>query len=76
MLTYEERLSKDSKWALSKGSRHFESESAVQRSLKRIARRLAELEIPYAVAGIAKKYDMHDEADFMDKDEPDDLPSA
>jgi hypothetical protein len=51
MLTYEERLSQDSRWALSEGSRHFEIDSSVQRSLERIARRLGELEIPYAVAG-------------------------
>ena len=51
MLTYEERLSQDSRWALSEGSRHFENDSSVQRSLERIARRLDELEIPYAVAG-------------------------
>lgn len=51
MLTYEERLSNDSRWALSEGSLHFEKQSAVQQSLGRIARRLQELEIPYAVAG-------------------------
>ena len=51
MLTYEERLSNDSRWALSEGSRHFEKHSAVQQSLDRIAKRLQELEIPYAVAG-------------------------
>ncbi len=51
MLTYEERLSQDSRWALSEGSRHFEKDSAVQQSLNRIAQRLTELEIPYAVVG-------------------------
>lgn len=51
MLTYEERLSNDSRWALSEGSRHFEKQSAVQRALEAISRRLGELEIPYAVAG-------------------------
>src|SRR5437868_1682716 len=51
MPTYEERLSNDSRWALSEGSRHFEKQSAVQQSLVKIANRLQELEIPYAVAG-------------------------
>ena len=36
---------------MSEGSRLFEDESAVQDSLRRIARRLDELGIPYAVAG-------------------------
>ena len=36
---------------MSEGSRHFEKQSAVQQSLETIAKRLQELEIPYAVAG-------------------------
>lgn len=36
---------------MSEGSRHFEEKGAVQESLRRIARRLHELGIPYAVAG-------------------------
>jgi len=51
MLTYEERLASDSRWALSEGSRHFERQSAVQQSLERIAKRLDELGVPYAVVG-------------------------
>jgi hypothetical protein len=51
MLTYEERLSNDSRWALSEGSRHFERQSAVQQSLEKIARRLQEIDVSYAVAG-------------------------
>ncbi len=51
MLTYEEKLASDSRWALSEGSRHFENESAVQHALQRIAKRLDELKIPYAIAG-------------------------
>src|SRR5437868_6446122 len=48
---YEERLARDPEWALSEGSKHFEEKSAVQLALHKIARRLDELQIPYAVAG-------------------------
>jgi len=51
MLTYEERLDSDSRWAMGEGSRHFEGQSKVQESLNRIAKRLSELGIPYAVVG-------------------------
>jgi hypothetical protein len=51
MLAYEQLLNQDRRWALGEGSRHFEGRSAVQEALERIARRLGELEIPYAVAG-------------------------
>lgn len=49
--TYEQRLSADFDWALREGSMHFEEESAVQKSLRRVARRLDEIGVPYAVAG-------------------------
>ena len=49
--TYEERLARDSRWALSEGSRHFEDGSAVHKALRKITRRLDELDIPYVVAG-------------------------
>lgn len=48
---YEECLNTDPRWALSEGSRHFEGTSAVQESLRRIALRLSELGVPYAIAG-------------------------
>jgi Uncharacterised nucleotidyltransferase len=48
---YEKRLDRDGRWALSEGSRHFEEKSAVQDALHRIARRLEDLGIPYAVSG-------------------------
>jgi Uncharacterised nucleotidyltransferase len=48
---YEKQLDRDGRWALSEGSRHFEEKSAVQDALRRIARRLEELGIPYAVSG-------------------------
>ncbi|HYH65202.1 MAG TPA: hypothetical protein VD866_10955 [Urbifossiella sp.] len=51
LVTYEERLNRDISWALMEGSMHFEKESAVHQSLRRIARRLDELGIPYAVVG-------------------------
>jgi hypothetical protein len=47
---YEDRLDRDARWALGEGSRHFEEKSAVQDALYRIARRLEELKIPYAVS--------------------------
>lgn len=48
---YEELLSRDPRWALSEGSRHFEEDSAVFKALYRIADRLKSLGIPYAVVG-------------------------
>ncbi len=48
---YEEELKNDSRWALSEGSRHFEEKSAVFDALRKIAKRLAELNIPYAIVG-------------------------
>src|SRR5437879_2627386 len=51
MLTYEERLSRDLKWALNEGGLHFENRSAVQKALKKVGQRLRELEVPYAVVG-------------------------
>lgn len=49
--TFEERLANDSRWALSEGSLFFEEKGAVQESLRRIARHLNELGVPYAIAG-------------------------
>jgi hypothetical protein len=51
VITYEQRLSRDLRWALREGSMHFERESAVHRTLEKITRRLDELGIPYAVVG-------------------------
>jgi Nucleotidyl transferase AbiEii toxin, Type IV TA system len=51
VIPYEKRLDGDWGRALSEGSRFFEEKSAVQDSLRRIARRLGDLGIPYAVAG-------------------------
>ena len=51
VIPYEKRLDGDWGLALSEGSRFFEDRSVVQDSLLRIARRLRELAIPYAVVG-------------------------
>lgn len=51
MATYEQLLDADPRWAMSEGSRHFEEDSSVQKTLRKITRRLQELEIPYSVAG-------------------------
>ena len=44
VLTYEERLNADRRWALMEGSMHFEKESAVQQALRKIARELDRIE--------------------------------
>jgi hypothetical protein len=51
MVVYEEMLNRDLSWALQEGSMHFEKESAVHKTLKRITQRLDELGISYAVVG-------------------------
>jgi len=51
MITYESLLDRDLEWALREGSMHFEGESAVHKALRRIAARLDELGIDYAIAG-------------------------
>jgi hypothetical protein len=51
VLDYEARLNQDRRWALREGSMHFEKESKVHESLVRIAKRLDDLGIPYALAG-------------------------
>ncbi len=48
---YEQQLARNGSWALSEGSRHFDEKSAVFAALQKIARRLDELHIPYAIAG-------------------------
>jgi len=51
MSTYETLLNNDLNWALQEGSMHFEGESAVHKTLRRIVERLEELNIDYAIAG-------------------------
>ena len=51
VVPYEQRLNENRRWALMEGSMHFEKESAVFRTMLEVAKRLNELEIPYAVCG-------------------------
>jgi hypothetical protein len=51
MTTYESQLSANLTDALREGSMHFEGQSAFFLSLRKIASRLDELGIPYAIAG-------------------------
>lgn len=51
MVVYEELLDRNLDWALREGSMHFEKDSAVHKTLRRIAERLDQLGIPYAIAG-------------------------
>lgn len=48
---YEELLARDGRWALDQGGFHFQEQSDVQKALRRMAHRLEELRIAYAVAG-------------------------
>ncbi|MGH7139582.1 MAG: hypothetical protein ACREHD_27900, partial [Pirellulales bacterium] len=49
--SYEQALEQDPRWALSEGSRHFEGKSAVFDALRKIVKRLNELQIPYSIVG-------------------------
>ena len=51
MIAYEQRLKQERRWALNQGGWHFDRESDVFKTLHRIARRLKDLGIPYAVVG-------------------------
>ncbi|HEY2787693.1 MAG TPA: hypothetical protein VGJ05_22235 [Fimbriiglobus sp.] len=51
VIPYEDRLNRDRRWALREGSMHFEKESAVYRTMEKLAAKLKELQVPYAVAG-------------------------
>jgi len=51
MQTYESQLNNDLQWALREGSMHFENDSAVHKTLRRMVEKLTELEIDYAIAG-------------------------
>jgi hypothetical protein len=54
--TYEQLLNRDLDWALQEGSMHFEEKSAVHATLHRLAKRLEQLDVPYAVAGAMAMY--------------------
>jgi hypothetical protein len=51
MVTYEQQLDADRAWAFLEGSMHFEGGSAVHKTLTKLAAKLDELGIPYAIAG-------------------------
>jgi hypothetical protein len=51
MFTYEEKLDRDTAWALEEGGMFFERRSAVHETLQRLAKSLDELGIDYAIAG-------------------------
>src|SRR5262249_54523634 len=48
---YEDRLNASIDWALREGSMHFEEKSAVHQTLRKFAKRLDQLKVPYAIAG-------------------------
>lgn len=51
VVTYEQRLDRDPRWALDEGSKFFEGRGSVQDALRRVTARLNELGVPYAVVG-------------------------
>jgi hypothetical protein len=51
MVTYEQQMGRDLEWVLREGSLHFEKENAVHKALRKIAKRLTDLGIPYAFVG-------------------------
>jgi hypothetical protein len=51
MISYEEQLDRDRDWALREGSMHFDKQNAVHKTLARLATRLDQLGVDYAVAG-------------------------
>jgi hypothetical protein len=51
MITYEDRLNRDSTWALQEGGMYFDRRSAVHDTLGRLSKALDEAQIDYAIAG-------------------------
>ncbi len=51
VVDYEQRLAADWSYSMSEGDRFFQDTSGPHQALQRIAKRLNELQIPYAVAG-------------------------
>ncbi len=50
-ISYRQRLDEDGGWALTEGEKFFDEKSEVHKTLRRICKRLNEMDIPYAVAG-------------------------
>jgi len=51
MITYEQKLNRDVRWAFREGAMHFDKDNSVHASLQTITKRLRELNIPYVVVG-------------------------
>ncbi len=51
VIPYEERLRANREWSMDEGDRHFRHDSDVFKAMRKIARRLEEMGLPYAVAG-------------------------
>jgi len=51
MITYEDKLNRDTAWALLEGSMHFEEKSAVHETMRHLTQALNELGVDYAIAG-------------------------
>jgi hypothetical protein len=51
MITYEERLNQNRRWALMEGSTHFDRSNAVWKTLRKLIDRLNDLKIAFVVAG-------------------------
>jgi hypothetical protein len=51
VVPYEHELSQNLEWAMSEGSQFFDGKGRVQETLTRIAKKLDELGVPYALAG-------------------------
>ena len=50
-LAYEKRIYQQRRWGMDEGDRHFRHDSEVFRSLRKIAKKLEELGVAYAIAG-------------------------
>jgi hypothetical protein len=48
---YEEMLKRDRRWAMDEGDRHFQRDDSVFKTLRKIARRIDSIGVPYAIAG-------------------------
>ena len=64
-LDYREQLNADKSWALWEGGMFFEGTNKVHTSLRRITRKLGELNVPYAVVGGMALY-LHGYVRFTD----------
>jgi hypothetical protein len=51
VIPYEQRLKDDRSWSMEEGDRHFHRDDSVFKTMRKIAGRLDELDVPYAVAG-------------------------